>query len=162
MIIYEYWMNMNEYDVMICNVYPWVWEKMTILWLGRPYSNSRTALAPGLQPIIPTNAAKNRPKMVVNLWSISILCQYSVTSATCDRLIRSLAGDVQQAVEHVVCHDQSDYHLWACGCTWTGYGVQLQSASKIFTGIQKNTSTHPRVPQKENVPLHIDICVLSQ
>ena len=97
-----------------------------------------------------------------------ILCQYSVNTllpvqhvqhAT---RIKSLAGAVQQAVEHVVCHDQSDYHLWACGCTWTGYGVQLQSVSKIFTGIKKNTSTHPRVPQKENVPLHIDICFLSQ
>ena len=55
--------------------------------------------------------AEDGGEPLIHLNTLSILCQYSVTSATCDRLIRSLAGDVQQAVEHVVCHDQSDYHL---------------------------------------------------
>lgn len=34
---------------------------------SQPFHAFHTFHAPGLQPIIPTNAAKNRPKMVVNL-----------------------------------------------------------------------------------------------
>ena len=154
-------LNMNEYDVMSIPESEKKWQVFG--WADHIRTAEQPLLQGSSQSFQPTQPRTGRRWWwTFDLNTLSILCQYSVTSATCDQDFPSLAGDVQQAVEHVVCHDQSDYHLWACGCTWTGYGVQLQSVSKIFTGIKKNTSTHPRVPQKENVPLHIDIGFLSQ